>query len=143
MFTGEIALSYNVRQTFQKSERLCSRKIITGLFDEGDVFYSDLFKVVWKISTAPLPFPAQVAFSVTKRGFRLAVIRNLLKRRLREAYRKNKFLLYDYLSQENIKLVFIIIYRQRTVVDYQTIETSMRTLFNSFPGIINSRRKKS
>ena len=79
------------RETFEKSERLCSTKIISGLFENGNIFYTSLFKVVWNKSPVTLPLPAQVAFSVSKRGFRLAVTRNLIKRRMREAYRKNKY----------------------------------------------------
>ena len=55
-----------------------------------------------------LPSPAQVAFSVSKRGFRLAVTRNLIKRRMREAYRKNKYILYEYLASENIRLFLLL-----------------------------------
>ena len=79
------------RETFEKSERLCSTKIISGLFENGNIFYTPLFKVVWSISPVIIPYPAQIAFSVSKRGFRLAVTRNLIKRRMREAYRKNKY----------------------------------------------------
>ena len=54
-------------------------------------------------------YPAQIAFSVSKRGFRLAVTRNLIKRRMREAYRKNKYLLYEFLASENKQIVLIVI----------------------------------
>ena len=55
-----------------------------------------------------IPYPAQVAFSVSKRGFRLAVTRNLIKRRMREAYRKNKYLLYEYLAQKTGRLFLLL-----------------------------------
>jgi len=86
------------RETFDKSERLCSTKVIASLFESGNIFYSSLFKVVWGRSPVTLPGPAQVAFSVSKKGFPLAVTRNLIKRRIREAYRKNKKTLYEHLS---------------------------------------------
>jgi len=113
------------RDTFEKSERLCSRKIIGTLFEEGNIFYISLFKVVWNNSQSSSSGPAQVAFSVSKRGFRLAVTRNLIKRRMREAYRKNKNTLYDHLISHNIKIAFVVILRGNAVPDYLTIEKSI------------------
>ncbi|OFY66947.1 MAG: hypothetical protein A2V64_01560 [Bacteroidetes bacterium RBG_13_43_22] len=116
------------RETFHKSERLCSRKIITSLFNNGNAFYSRLFKVVWGLSTASINAPAQVAFSVLKKSFRLAVTRNLLKRRMREAYRRNKHVLYDFLIRENTGIVFVVIYKEETVRKYSDIEVSVKEM---------------
>jgi ribonuclease P protein component len=116
------------KETFSKSERLCSRKTIAGLMDNGNVFYMPYYKVIWLKSGNEMPFPAQVAFSVPKRYFRHAVIRNLLKRKMREAYRKNKHILYDFLRSENTRIVFIVIFRDNPVPDYLTVEKSMQDL---------------
>ncbi len=118
------------RETFNKSERLCSTKLISGLFEDGQIFYSSFFKVVWAKSPVTLLHPAQVAFSVSKRGFRLAVTRNLIKRRMREAWRKNKFLLYDSLTSDNNQIILIVIMTAKSVPDYLTIEKSMNNLIN-------------
>ena len=130
------------RDKFNKSERLCSRKILGSLFDEGRVFYSDLFMVVWDISPMPLSFPAQIAFTVSKKKFRLAVTRNLLKRRMREAYRKNKHVLYNLLDKENIRIVFIVIYRKDVISDYRTIEIEMIEIFDRFKIMIKEINRK-
>jgi ribonuclease P protein component len=112
-------------EKFKKSERLCSQKIIALLINEGAVFFTPLYKVVWLKCPAQIPFPAQVAFSVPKKGFRSAVTRNLLKRRMREAYRKKKYLLYDHLRQSGICIAFILSFRRNSVADYTEIETAM------------------
>ncbi len=129
------------KETFQKSERLCSYKTITSLFEEGNVFYTRLFRIVWQSDPQPGPFPARVAFSVSKRNFRLAVTRNLLKRRMREAYRKNKESLYKFLNGENTGIVFAVIYRKAAVSDYWEIEVSMKEMIQKLIVLIKENRK--
>lgn len=84
-----------------------------------------LFKVIFLKNPAQLPSRAQVAFSVSKKGFKNAVTRNLLKRRMREAYRKNKYLLYNQLEKTDANIAFIVVYRQNTVAGYPEIEKAM------------------
>jgi ribonuclease P protein component len=129
------------RETFNKSEKLCSTKIISGLFENGNIFHNSLFKVVWGTSPVILPSPAQVTFSVSKRGFRLAVTRNLLKRRIREVYRKNKRFLYDHLLSENIQIVFVIIMKGNTVADFRTIEKSMNDVLRKLIMLTGKKEK--
>jgi ribonuclease P protein component len=119
-----------IKETFDKSERLCSRKTLDMLFETGNVFHNSLFKVVWDKVQNPIQSPAQVAFSVSKRGFRLAVTRNLIKRRMREAYRRNKSTLYCHLLSQNIQIVFIVIIKGNSVPDYVTVEKSIRDVIN-------------
>lgn len=130
------------RETFTKSERLCSRKAISQLFESGNSFFSYPFQIVWMFSSSELTFPAQVAFSVSKRGFKLAVTRNLIRRRIKEAYRKNKYMLYDSLRKENQKVIFIIIFKGNAVPEYGKIENSVKDMLNTFISNIKAAPKE-
>jgi ribonuclease P protein component len=66
-----------------------------------------------------------MAVSVPKRLFRRAVDRNLLKRRIREAYRLNKRIVYDLLQQDNKKLHMVIQYHQKEIFDFHSIEAGV------------------
>jgi ribonuclease P protein component len=130
------------KETFKKTERLCSKKEIDALFENGKSFYSFPFVIVWSLTDSDIPFPAQAAFSVSKRGFKLAVTRNLIKRRMREAWRKNKSLLYEFLKSSDIRIVLTIIYRESTVIDYITIENSTKEMIKKLQKVINESSPK-
>ena len=95
--------------------------------------------MVWGKSSVALPFQAQVVFSVSKRGFRLAVTRNLIKRRMREAYRKNKNTLYECLISEDIQVVFAVILRGNSIPEYMTVEKSMKEMINKLIILIKEK----
>lgn len=63
-----------------------------------------------------------MAVSVPKRLFKKAVDRNLLKRRIREAYRLNKSDLCLKLQQQKQSLRLLIQYQHNEIQNFNTIE---------------------
>ena len=54
-----------------------------------------------------------------------AVDRNKLKRLVREGYRKNKLLLYDYLNENNKSLLLGLVYVGETILSPKEIEQKL------------------
>jgi len=109
-------------ETFKKHERLCSKKAIEALFEKGISISCYPFYVLWSYSDQDSIKPAKVAISVSKKLIKSAVQRNAVKRKIREAYRKKKYILYDFLTSAGKKINFILIYRENKVPDYFEIE---------------------
>ncbi|MEM7173672.1 MAG: ribonuclease P protein component [Bacteroidota bacterium] len=75
---------------FKKKERIRQKKLIQQLFTEGKAFRLSLLRCYY------LPYEGithQVLFSVPKKIIKKAVVRNALKRRMREAYRLSKHMI--------------------------------------------------
>ena len=75
--------------TFKKEERLCSTKLLDKLFHSGSSFLLYPFRFTW-MPIDEQEAPVQVVIQVSKRRYKRAVDRNLIKRRIRELYRIHK-----------------------------------------------------
>jgi ribonuclease P protein component len=110
----------------KRKESLKSKKRITQIFDEGLSIYTPHIRLIF-FSDNPENTPSvKVLFTVPKRSFKKAVSRNLLKRRMREAYRLNKNLLLAIRENSFPELVFI--YSAKFESDYSIIEKDMQKL---------------
>ena len=115
--------------TFKKEERLCNKRLIDGLFHNGSSFLCYPFRASWQHTSGLQPYPVQILFSVSKKRYKHAVDRNLVKRRLREAYRLQKQLhLYDVLNATGKQIILSVGYIGKEILPYDVIEKKMLKL---------------
>jgi ribonuclease P protein component len=115
--------------TFTKEERLCNKRLIDELFHNGSSFLCYPFKASWLLMTEPQQVPAQIVFSVSKKRYKRAVDRNLIKRRMREAYRLSKQQqLYNQLNNADKRIILSVGYIGKEIAPYELIEKKMLKL---------------
>jgi len=115
--------------SFKKEERLCSQKIIGDMFSSGESFLSYPLKVVFKKTESSQAYNVQAAFTVSKRNFKRAVNRNLLKRRMREAFRLNKPGFYDELATKELHIAVMFVFIGKDLIEFPIIEKAMISAF--------------
>ena len=99
------------RNTFPLKEHLKSKSVIDRLYAEGASVTSYPLRAVFlEQSSDKQESTAAILISVAKRRFRHAVDRNLMKRRIREAYRTEKHQFVESLENNNLKMAVAILY---------------------------------
>jgi ribonuclease P protein component len=119
-------------QSFSRDERLKSDKVIETLFKSGQSFVAHPFRVVW-LPTSEAVFPVKLAISVPRKHFKKAVDRNRLKRRIREAFRRNKADFYEKLRASGMKVTIILMLIAKEEVNYEELERGIHKLIRKFP----------
>jgi ribonuclease P protein component len=116
-------------ESFGKKEKLKSKIVIDSLFAEGNSVKKYPLRLVYLPLESSSENVNKVAVSVPKRSFKRAVDRIKLKRLMREAYRKNKYLVTNNLDK-NYALMFI--YTGRDIWDYDELFRSSEELLKRF-----------
>ena len=102
--------------TLPKSERLCGLTAVGALFERGKSISAGCLRC--RFLHRPDEDAPRIVVSVPKRLFKRAVKRNLLKRRIRESYRRQKALV-----PAGMDLLFV--YTCPEVLSYEEIYASM------------------
>ena len=114
-----------MKQTFPKKERLSGRRLIGLLFSKGKVFYLKPFRITWMRLPVEGASAVQILVSVPKYNFHKAVERNLIRRRMKEAYRLNKQFFHGKLTDHGYQIVFCITYTAKEIVAYDLIQSKI------------------
>lgn len=111
--------------TFNKQEKLKSRKLIQQLFAEGKSFLVFPVKVMYLQKTEPMDFPLKIGVSASSRSFKKAVDRNRIKRVLREQYRLNKLPLHQFITKNNQQIAVFFLYISKALPEKGLVEKKM------------------
>ncbi len=106
--------------SLKKCERLCSKKEIETLCREGRSVFVFPFRIIFKENGQQFN---RILISVPKKNFKRAVRRNLLKRRIREAYRQCRD---EVFGTETIKYDILFIYISKEIADYDVVSSKIR-----------------
>ena len=118
-----------MNQTLPKRERLSGRTAISTLMKKGRWGVSGCLK--YCVLAPGGDEVTRIMVSVSKRSFKRAVRRNLLKRRLRESYRTQKELLG---AAGPVDLMFV--YNSTEILDYQVIHGDVANILRTIAATI-------
>ena len=119
-----------MRETFRKDERLKKKNLISELFASGRSATVFPIKMIYLEYDHLSPFKIQAGVSVSKRNFKNAVQRNRIKRLMREAYRKNKSLIYN--DADTKKYIIMFIYQAKEEISFELMDRKMNQLIRKF-----------
>lgn len=96
-----------LKKTFSKNEKLCNYTHIQQIFSEGKSVKSFPLKLIYVPIQTHCLTPVKVLVSVPKRSVKRAVVRNYIKRIIRESYRLQKHLFWVEEKQYAIAFVYM------------------------------------
>ena len=107
-----------IRNTLPKKERLCGKTAISKLLAKGK--HGSVPGIRWQCLYGTESGVNRIVVSVSKKFFKRAVKRNLLKRRIRESWRKQKHML-----ALNGNFDILLIYSVKEILSYEEIYSSI------------------
>ncbi|MGY0391221.1 ribonuclease P protein component [Bizionia sp. KMM 8389] len=123
-----------MNKTYNKYEKLKSKKQIEKLFTEGQSVSVYPFRMVFLQTNFDDGSTIKTGVSVSKKYFKKAVDRIRIKRQMREAYRLNKT---QYFNNITTSYAFMILYIGKNKPTSKNVEQSMNKLFKKFSNTIS------
>lgn len=124
-------------EKFGKGYKLCHEKKIQALFRSGKKIYKFPFQANYKVEKENAVPPFQIVISVPKRNFKKAHDRNRIKRLMRESIRKNKLILENFLSEQNLNMSFVLVYTHKEELHFEEIQLKIKQFFTQLINEVN------
>ena len=124
-------------ESFGKDEKLKSKKLIDILFQEGKSVKKYPLKLIYLPITNPEITNFKTGVSVPKKLVKTAVGRNRIKRLMREAFRKNKYLVINNFPKP---YALMFIYISRDEISLEELNKTMIKLMEKFNQEENKQR---
>jgi len=113
-----------INNRYPKDEKLKSKKDIDALFSKGKFINAFPLRVIYLPKITSDKALINMGVTVSKKKIKLAVNRNLIKRRIREAYRLNNI----ELKKSKLELNLMFIYTSKQILPYKEIEAKIKVL---------------
>jgi ribonuclease P protein component len=120
--------------SYNKTEKLKSRKTLNELFTKGKSFSVSPVKLFYTITEDDQTIKAGVG--VSARNFKKAVDRNRIKRLLRECYRLNKLSLHTTVAAKQKGVSIFFLYVGKELPDYAMLNEKIQTALTKLEEII-------
>ena len=113
---------------FPKKQKLCNETAIKEMFSNGNSFVIHTIRLVWKEELNADDVAIKSIIVVPKKQLKLAADRNIVRRRIKEAYRLNKSAIESFLVDKNKQLNIAIIYQNEKILSYNVIEEKIKLI---------------
>ena len=113
--------------SYNRSEKLKSRKQLQQIFSTGKTFTTFPLKVFYQLVNEQDNI-IKTGVGVSKKNFKKAVDRNRIKRLLRECYRTQRIPLHNNLLESKRKFAIFILYIDKVMPEYNFIYQKMQQL---------------
>ncbi len=125
--------------TFQKKDKLKSRKQTQFLFAKGQSMNAFPIKLIYTLESNE-PGSVQTGVGAPSRTFRKAVDRNRVKRLLREGYRleRPEFIASSVDALNKLRVNLFFLYTDATVISQKEIQEKIKQLLSRLSEKINS-----
>ena len=128
--------------TYQKKDKLKSRKQTQFLFAKGQSMNAFPIKLIYTIETlesveSPASGTLQAGVGAPSRTFRKAVARNRVKRLLREGYRLERPAFIEAAVIKGLRINLFFLYTDATVISQKEMQEKIKQLLSRLSEKIN------